>query len=197
VDKTTDYRITINIQSQDYSELMYVLNEDFRHPLTAPLERLPLGFKNLVSEPGGLALDYIRGNLFDRDRMRRNPAVLPGPDNDLDDRFEHYVRRAMDDSEARIYAFGSRWGPESHVKDAYFGFLPGNGIHNIHMNQGSPQDNHSPDNGIYQDGALFFRFPASSSAPKSHWVAVFLKFQTQVWQTDDMTGFSSERREVP
>ena len=35
-----------------------------------------------------------------------------------------------------MYAFGERWGPESHKADQYFGFVPGNGVHDIHMNQG-------------------------------------------------------------
>jgi uncharacterized protein YukJ len=167
---------------------MYFINEDFRHPVTALLERLPPGFKELEGEPGGMALDYIRSRLFNRNLMRKIPAVLPGPDNDLGDKLGRCIQRAMDDEEALLYAFGSRWGPESNKKDAYFGFLPGNGIHDIHMNQGNSSHPHDRNNGVYQDGALFVRLPRSAGPSKSQWVAIFLKFQTQTWHTDDSNG---------
>ena len=41
----------------------------------------------------------------------------------------------MSDEHAELYAFGQRWGPEAGNKDKIFGFLPGNGVHDIHMNQ--------------------------------------------------------------
>jgi hypothetical protein len=50
------------------------------------------------------------------------------------------------------------------------------------MNQGNhPQFAH--DDGVWQDGALFFCFPSTEQ-----WVAVFLAFQSQAWHTDDDTG---------
>ena len=36
-----------------------------------------------------------------------------------------------------MFAFGQRWGPEQGQRDKIFGFQPGNGIHDIHMNQGN------------------------------------------------------------
>ncbi len=51
------------------------------------------------------------------------------------------------------------------------------------MNQGNPPRNHDKDNGVYQDGGLFFHFPS-----QNQWVAVFMKFATQSWHTDDKTG---------
>jgi uncharacterized protein YukJ len=59
--------------------------------------------------------------------MRPLPANTPGPDNDLSDRIEHFMSRAEADPEARVYAFGQRWGPETSVPDKIFGFTPGNG----------------------------------------------------------------------
>lgn len=47
---------------------------------------LPDGVTEVGRVPGGAALDYIRGNLFDREDMRALPAAEPGPDNDLADR---------------------------------------------------------------------------------------------------------------
>jgi uncharacterized protein YukJ len=164
------------------SELLFLVDDAFRHPVTAGLSGLQHGFTQLQRGPGSLALDFIRGNLFDKQRLRTLPHNLPGPDNDLSDRVEHYVGRAKGEQGSEVYAFGEPWGPEQDQRDKIFGFLPGNGIHDIHMNQGNhPQFAH--DDGVWQDGALFFHFPSTEQ-----WVAVFLAFQSQAWHTDDDTG---------
>ena len=84
------------------SELLFLVDDRFRHPLTAGLPGLPNGFQELQSEPGSLALDFIRGNLFDRLRLRPLPHDLPGPDNDLSDRIEHYVARARQEHDSEV-----------------------------------------------------------------------------------------------
>ncbi len=179
----TDYRIAVNVRSaQDPPDLLYLADEAFAHPVVASLVGLDDGFHGLPSSPGGAALDFIRGNLFDRTLLRPLPSNLPGPDNDLSDRLDHFVSRALADPQARVYAFGQRWGPESGLADKVFGFLPGNGIHDIHMNQGNGGQ-FAGDNGVWQDGALLIHFPA-----QSQWVGFFLAFQSQGWHTDDRTG---------
>jgi hypothetical protein len=40
------------------------------------------------------------------------------------------------------------------------------------------------DDGVWQDGALLLHFPGAAE----QWVAIFLKFQSQGWHTDDQTG---------
>jgi uncharacterized protein YukJ len=182
VDHITDYRIAVNVQSQDGSEVEYVVDSHFSHPLLDALRELPLGFHPLASHANQNALDYIRGNLVDRTQFVPLPLSLPGPDNDLNEKVDQYVLRAMSDQAARVFAFGERWPTEPTVKDKIFGFLPGNGIHDIHMNQGNDPD-HVRDDGVWQDGGLLFNFPATDQ-----WVAVFLRFQSQAWHTDDETG---------
>src|SRR4029079_13410355 len=39
------------------------------------------------------------------------------------------------------------------------------------------------DDGVWQDGGLFLYFPSVD-----RWTAIFLKFQSQSWHTDDTTG---------
>ena len=90
-----------------------------------------------------------------------------------------------------VYAFGQRWGPEQGVTDKVFGFKPGNGIHDIHMNQGNNAA-YRNDDGVWQDGGLVLHFPASNQ-----WVGVFLAFQSQAWHTDDATGHAIEVVEEP
>ena len=183
VDDTTDYRIAINVMSAlSPSELEYLIDDRFTHPITSMLQEVPLGFTHIASKPGTSALDYIRGNLFDREKMRILPFNLPGLDNDLNEKIDGVMQRAVADEEALVYAFGERWGPEQNKKDKYFGFLPGNGIHDIHMNQ-SNVGQFMGDDGVWQDGGVLVHFPS-----QQQWVAIFLKFQSQGWHTDDKTG---------
>lgn len=179
----THYRVAVNVLSQlAPSELLFIADEQFEHPMLEALYVLPDGFTMLSSSPGGAALDFIRGNLFDRLAMRPMPATAPGPDNDLADKLDHYVHRALDDPNARIYAFGERWGPEGNKPDKIFGFAPGNGIHDIHMNQGN-SGRFVADDGVWQDGGLLLHYP-----DQDQWVGIFLAFQSQAWHTDDVTG---------
>ncbi len=194
IDDTTDYRIAINVKSAlAPSELLYLIVDNFQHPILAKLSTLATGFTALQSVPNAMALDFIRGNLFDAKLMCPLPHNVPGPDNDLNEKIDAYVQRAIGDERASVYAFGEHWGPENGVKDKYFGFLPGNGIHDIHMNQGNV-GKFVGDDGVWQDGGLLFHFPAVTSAGvetvAEKWVAIFLAFQSQCWHTNDQTGHS-------
>ena len=178
-----EFRVAVNVLSKQHpSELLYLADEAFDHPVVQGLPGLEDGFTLLPSTPGGLALDFIRANLFDRTTMHAVPATAPGPDNDLADKLDHFVERAAADPAARIYAFGQRWGPEATTRDKVFEFLPGNGVHDIHMNQGNSQQFRG-DDGVWQDGGLLLHYPA-----QDQWVAIFLAFQSQAWHTDDQTG---------
>lgn len=196
IDDTTDYRIAINVKSNlAPSELLYLIVDDFQHPILEKLPSLNKGFTRLDSVPNKIALDFIRGNLFDHTLMKPLPHNIPGPDNDLNEKIDAYVQRAIGDERASVYAFGERWGPEAGIKDKYFGFLPGNGIHDIHMNQANVGA-FVKDDGVWQDGGLLFHFPSIDKENvgvgvevwPEQWVAVFLAFQSQCWHSDDHTG---------
>jgi uncharacterized protein YukJ len=179
------WRIAVNVESQQApSELLYLVVEDFSHPVTAQLGALASGWHELAPGVDGPHLDYIRGNLFDRARMRLLPPALEGPGNDLADLLDGWLQRAVGDGAVTVFAFGQRFGPEPGVADKVFGFTPANGVHDIHFNQGNAGP-FAKDNGVRQDGALLVHFPAPS-----RWVAIFLAFQSQSWHTDDVTGDS-------
>jgi uncharacterized protein YukJ len=152
---------------------------------------LPEEFTLLPPQPAGWHSTFIRGNLFDRSEMRLLPSHLPGPDNDLSDRIEHYVKRAIEESSAMVYAFGQRWGPEQGVPDKVFDFKPGNGIHDIHMNQGN---NAAYRNGRWRMAGRRAGVALSGERPMGR---VFLAFQSQAWHTDDATGHAIEVVEEP
>ena len=99
-------RIAVNSKSQSSpSELLFLVDDNFQHPLTARLPALAEGFTPLPRAASGGGLDYIRANLFNRLDMRALPSSLPGPDNDLSDQLEHFIKRAIQEPDATVYAF--------------------------------------------------------------------------------------------
>ena len=186
-DAGANYRIAVNVLSQQSpSELLFLVADDFRHPVTAALPAAGSGWTPLPSRPGGPNLDYIRADLFEPSAMRSLPPDVTGPDNDLADLLDHHLRRAAGDPHVTSYVFGERFGPEAAIPDKVFGFLPGNGVHDVHMNQGNSA-RFRRDDGVRQDGGLLLHFAA-----ESRWVAIFLAFQSQAWHTDDTTGHALE-----
>lgn len=179
------WRVAVNVRSSlSPPDLLYEHVADFRHPLTERIAVLEDGFSEpvrIAHEGGGLALDYLRQELTSLRRMRQAPHTAPGPQNDLNDFLVSALRLTRTDRSARLYAFGSAWGPERQ-RDHVFGFRPGRGVHNVHMNQGNA-GRFRRDDGTWQDGALLVHLPSAR-----RWLAVFLAFQSQCWRTDDATG---------
>jgi uncharacterized protein YukJ len=173
------FRIAVDTRSGErpHPDLLFSCDEHFRHPMTERLAALDDGFHPLGA---GAGLDYVRGGFVERDQMRPLPVDLPGRNNDLNEKLGHWVEIAASDPGVAVYAFGGRWGPEPQRPDAEFEFLPGNGLHDVHMNQGNPPGRHAHDNGPGQDGALFFHLPR-----EDRWIALFLAFQSQSWSTDE------------
>jgi uncharacterized protein YukJ len=178
-DAGASYRAAVNVLSAESpSELLYAIVDDLEHPITASVAGLASGWHELPARGG---LDFVRGNLITRAQMRPLPPDVAGPDNDLADLLDLHIQHAMGRADARLYAFGAPWGPEA-ARDKIFGFKPGNGVHDIHMNQGNSA-RFAGDDGVWQDGGLLLHFPS-----ESRWVGIFLAFQSQAWHTDDTTG---------
>jgi uncharacterized protein YukJ len=171
------YDIAINIQSEDGSEVLYLVDHAFVPADPGSLKGLPMGVEPLNSQPGGLALDYVRESIngtrmVELSLMNKLPVTLPAGhrNNDLNNEVVDLLNRAVADKDGTIYAFGDTFSSGGSVT----------GIHDIHMNQGNPVDGHEQDNGIWQDGAVLVNLPSQQDT----WIAVFVAFQTQSWQTD-------------
>jgi uncharacterized protein YukJ len=181
----TLHRIAVNVLSKvKPSELLYFSTETLPAAMRTKLKQLKPGFSAVPGKPGGLAIDFVRGGLVKKADMKIVPNIKPGPGNDLGDLIDDAVMKAVHEDKPMVYAFGEKWGPEPGKTDKYFDFEPGNGIHDIHMNQGNVAQ-FKKDDGIWQDGALILHFPAGSDGPKEKWIAIFLAFQSQSWETDD------------
>lgn len=182
------FTVAVNIQSVDNSEVLYVIKPNFTPPES--LAGVALGMTKLVSKPGGLALDFVRETIGGKPMVQRSEmTLLPAAadtakfieqvarNESAHERAEHALQnavvqllnQAVKDPGALVYAFGSAFSDNGKV----------DGIHDIHMNQGNPTNNHGGDNGIWQDGALFVYLSATRS-----YTAVFIAFQTESWHTD-------------
>jgi len=184
------FRIAVNVQSQDKSEVLYHVVDDFQNPMTAALAALADGRHPITPAPGGLALDFTREHLVTLKEMEALPLSAPGTDNDLNDKIDRYVMNAMSSAAPRIYAFGSYF-IDAGKRDPYFDFTPGQGIHDVHFNQGN-SGSFQKDNGIFQDGALLFHFPDTN-----RWSAIFLAFQSQDWVTDEKGNPTTVKKDEP
>jgi uncharacterized protein YukJ len=182
------FTVAVNIQSVDGSEVLFAIVEHFTPPDLAELLALPMGMTKLKSEPGGLALDYVRGRVGGQPMITKaQMTLLPKQDEKakgssaeaeaiqrakakaLENAVVTLLNMTIADKDGVIYAFGSAFADRGKV----------DGIHDIHMNQGNPKNNHAGDNGVWQDGALMIHLPA-----KGTWTAVFIAFQTESWTTD-------------
>lgn len=195
-----EIQAAINVRSTDKDSLLvYWLTRNFSNPITQQLDGLSQSF-HLLSDyahhswwthyrshghshnnshqhdsrhendvPADFkGLDYIRTQgLVDIQAGRVLPTEAPGPNNDILDELEPILTDAINQN-AAMYIFGASYGT---------------GIHDIHMNQGSLP---SYDNGIYEDGALLFKFP------DGHWEAVFLAFASQRIPTNDQGEYQSD-----
>jgi uncharacterized protein YukJ len=177
----TMYRIAVNVESSTKPpDLRFQSLTSLPSSLTHDLTVLPPGYKKLPGKPGGIAQDFVRGGIVKTDKFKVVPGNRPGAHNDLKDTMEDAVVNAMALAGSVIYAFGARFGPEKK-KDQYFKFTPGNGLHDIHMNQGNDKS-HKGDDGVYQDGCLIFQYP------NGKYLAFYMAFQSQSFHTDNKTG---------
>ncbi|ATB30188.1 YukJ family protein [Melittangium boletus] len=171
------YQIDINVRSKDGSEVLYYVCDSCQNALTDKLLNGPrTGINPLESVPDSLAIDYLRGGLFPVSDMAPLGMESP-PRNDLNDLIDGYIQRAIQTQGARLFAFGQYFlggNDKRHAHDS--GDQPAKGIHDIHMNQGNAGQ-WEGDNGTYQDGGLMIHYPGQG------WVALFLAFQEQAFQT--------------
>ena len=173
------HRVAINVRSvRPPHDLLAARLVPFEHPSRRMLDRLPEGVTNLA-HLRALRLDYVHGKLVRRADMAALPMRRKGPRNDLIEALGAALLRVRREG-GTLYAFGEPWGPEPHLSDRAFGFEPGQGIRDVHMNQGSAPP-FERENRAAADGALIIE-------AAGRWEAVLLAFQSQSWRTDRRTG---------
>lgn len=159
------YRIVVNIQSKDGSEVLFFIDENFDRPIIDRMISLDDGLHRVKKRPNALAIDYLRSHYFEKEEMTTLPPSVEGENNDVQDFLDRLVKKAAleKDLGSRIYIWGAPFP---------------NGMHDVHMNQGN-FGNWKQDNATWQDGAIIFYFPQENV-----YKAFFLAFQNQSWDTD-------------
>lgn len=174
--KGASWDTAVNVGTDNEADrLKYKIVEGFQNPLAATL-RAASGAVDLTGQAALPALDFVRGGILDGTGPWLGSDVLGG-------------RAEEKQPPAKLSALLSK---AFHGKnDVYvFGrfYSEGNGVHDVHMNQGSrgryihrPGEDGNDHNDIWQDGALMIDFGEGGG-----WVAYFSAFTQQTVPTDDL-----------
>ena len=175
-----DFRVAVNVQSVDGSEVLVHYDPAFSASTKLDLSALAAGskgFRPLATGPGGEGLDYLRDGLFDPSAMEAIPDQGAGVS--LQNLLDAQIERAKADQGAVAIVLGEFF--QDGNADQTFGFSPERGIHDVHMMQGNGGA-FADDDRVDGDGALFIRFTGGET------VALFTRFESQATRTDDTTG---------
>jgi len=172
---STIWDTAINVGTNDADDLLkYKFAFDYAHPVLAGLQAVTPGFTDLTGANSLPALDFLRSNILNGTGPWRISDPMDG--SDTPDPVATLKRllvkaRALN---ADVYIFGRT-------------YTEGDGIHDIHMNQGSGgnfvndgTDNNNDHNDIWQDGAVLVDFG------KPQWSAYFTTFTQQMVPTDNL-----------
>jgi uncharacterized protein YukJ len=170
-----NWDVAVNVGTNDDDDLLkYKLVLDFRHPIIQTLAATDAGSQDLTGQSALPALDFLRSNLLQNTGKWRDSDVMDGSED------------------AQPTASLSRLLSKAHKQnfDVYvFGrfYNTGDGIHDVHLNQGStkgfihkPGNDSNDHNDVWQDGGLM----VDSGEPE--WAAYFAAFNQQLVPTDDL-----------
>jgi len=165
----------INVGTNDSDDLLqYKLIFDFHHPLVGTLKASAPGFVDLTRTNQLPALDFLRSDVLSESGLWRNSDIMDGSDEvEPVASLLRLLRRAQT-SNFDTYIFGRT-------------YTDGDGIHDVHMNQGSKSsflnngvDDHNDHNDIWQDGAVIVDVGQPEMA------AYFTVFTQQLVPTDEL-----------
>ncbi|KJC57930.1 hypothetical protein UP10_27200 [Bradyrhizobium sp. LTSPM299] len=167
--------VAINVGTNDADDLLkYKLVFDFRHPIIQTLAAANSGSQALTGQKALPALDFLRSDLLANTGKWRDSDVMDGSD-DIEPAasLKRLLSRAHQESRD-VYIFGRF-------------FEQGDGLHDVHLNQGSskgfvhrPGDDSNDHNDVWQDGAVMV------DLGEPEWAAYVSAFNQQLVPTDDL-----------
>ena len=165
-DGGSDYRIAVNVLSQQSpSELLYLVVDDFRHPVTAALAPWRRAGTRCRRSPAGRASTSSAATSSTAPTMRPLPPDVAGPDNDLADLLDHYVAAGhRRPGRARCTPSASAGARRPAARQGVR--LPARQRRARHPHEPGQQRAFQRDDGVWQDGGLLLHFPA-----EPRWVA--------------------------
>ncbi len=179
---TKQFWFTINVRYTNpdakSDNVMYLTDDNFKHPITQKVKdaKFDWGFTPIAEKAGGVAMDYVRGNLVNLKNLK-SLANSNNTHTDLSALLSSYINRVKQTKDAVMYLFGSKFPLPNQAANAGsnpYSLNPNIGLHDIHMNQGSV-GSHASSNASWQDGGVLIHFPTTDT-----WAAIFLAFETQV-----------------
>jgi uncharacterized protein YukJ len=170
-----EWDVAVNVGTDDADDqLKYKLVFDFRHPIVETLKATEAGSRDLTEQSKLPALDFMRSDILESTGPWRDSDVMDGSDEpDPARSVKRLISRARSE-ELDVYVFGRF-------------YTDGDGIHDVHMNQGSTGrfihregDDSNDHNDVWQDGALLV------DRGQNQWAAYFSAFSKQLVPTDDL-----------
>jgi uncharacterized protein YukJ len=166
--------VAINVGTNDDDDLLkYKLVFDFRHPIIQTLAAADAASNDLTGQTALPALDFLRSDLLANTGKWRDSDVMDGSDATEPSAALKRLLLKAHQSGFDVYVFGRFYSE-------------GNGIHDVHLNQGStksfihrPGDDSNDHNDIWQDGAVMV------DVGEPEWAAYFSAFNQQLVPTDD------------
>jgi uncharacterized protein YukJ len=176
-----EYRCAVDVDSHQSNTGVEWRVVDVNAADVATVLALAPGYHDLQHTPSSGAWDYIRSTVF---RVRLGCLFVVMPDavtrllvqifEGLLNTWQRGNHVQASTALERILVPGKRvlvWGEP---------FTSGNGMHNVHQNQGDPAGSQWwAENGIWQDGGTL------AEQPDGSWIAFINKFTTQSYRTDD------------
>ncbi|HTR09833.1 MAG TPA: DUF2278 family protein [Paraburkholderia sp.] len=167
--------IAVNVGTTDADDLLkYKLVFDFSHSVLATLAGEPAGSTNLTGTDALPAIDFQRSDFLANTGAWRNSDVMDGSDQVEPVATLQRLLSSAQQSSLDVYVFGRF-------------FSEGNGMHDVHMNQGSTGefihragDDSNDHNDIWQDGALLVNLG------QPEWALYVAAFDQQYLPTDDL-----------
>ncbi|WP_322055090.1 DUF2278 family protein [Paraburkholderia bannensis] len=177
--------VAVNVGTTDADDLLkYKLLFDFRHEVLATLKEAASGSQDLTGQSALPAIDFERsdflantGNWRDSDVMDGTEAVEPVAT------LKRLLERAQQAGND-VYVFGRFYSE-------------GDGVHDVHMNQGSkgsfihrPGDDSNDHNDIWQDGALLV------DLGEPQWALYVAAFDQQWVPTDNLGNPTADSQPI-
>ena len=168
--------VAINVGTNDADDLLrYRLVFDFHHAIVAELDAAAQGPKDLTGMTAIPALDFIRSDILAETGIWRDTDPMDGSEA---------VEPVASLGRLLANARNSAWDV------VVFGrfYSEGDGVHDVHMNQGSsgahfqhrPGDDSNDHNDVWQDGAVLVK------RGDQGWAGYFSMFTQQTTVTDDL-----------
>jgi len=175
----------INVGTNDSDDLLqYKLIFDFHHSVVEILKASASGFIDLTRTNRLPGLDFLRSDVLSETGPWRASDIMDGSDAvEPVASLQRLLRRAQAGN-FDTYIFGRT-------------YTEGNGIHDVHMNQGSQSsflnngvDDHNDHNDIWQDGGVIV------DVGQPEMVAYFTVFTQQLVPTDELGNPQSDSHEL-